>query len=146
MTDSLLMTFKLAAAIVFVAATVLFTIAEWKIFRKAGEKGWKALIPFYCVFVSHHIVGMSHLWFVIEAVIWVTEIALEMLSVIPEAAEIAFLAAVTIFTMISELIHVIRMCTCFGKRTGFKIGMALLPNLFFLILAFGKAEYQKPKH
>lgn len=26
---------------------VLLAIAYWKIFEKAGEPGWKALIPFY---------------------------------------------------------------------------------------------------
>ena len=32
---------------------VLIVIARWKLFTKAGEKGWKAIIPFYNVYVQY---------------------------------------------------------------------------------------------
>lgn len=128
-----------------IAFSVLFVIAEWRILTKAGEKGWKSLIPFYSIFVSHHIVGMHHAWFIAEVITWVTELVFEMVR-FPEPVVVVFGIAVLIFTLLSEAIHIIKMCNCFGKGTGFKIGMLLLPGLFLLIIAYGKAEYQKPEH
>ena len=135
----------LMLAIAGIILTVLFIIAEWRIFTKAGEKGRKSLIPFYSIFVSHHIAGMSHVWFIIEVVTWITEIVLELVK-LPEPVILWFGVAVGVFTLVSEIIHVIKMCNRFGKGTGFKIGMFFLPNLFMLILAFGKAEYHQPEH
>ena len=124
---------------------IALAIGEWNVLKKAGEKGWKSLIPFYNLFLSHHIAGMSHVWFIIEAITWVAEFLFELFS-FPEPVVFWFGIATGIFTLVSELIHVIKMCNCFGKGTGFKIGMALIPEVFFMILAFGKAEYTKPKH
>lgn len=138
-------TIGIIIALAAIAVAALFIVAEWRILTKAGEKGWKSLIPFYSIFVSHHIVGMGHIWFILEVITWVAELVFELVK-LPEPVVVAFGIATGIFTLISELIHVIKMCDCFGKGWGFKIGMILLPNLFLLILAFGKAEYQKPSH
>ena len=35
------------ASLFTIALVVLVIVALWKIFEKAGEPGWKALIPFY---------------------------------------------------------------------------------------------------
>jgi hypothetical protein len=34
----------------------------WKIFEKAGEAGWKSIIPIYNVYIMYKIVGMKN-WF-----------------------------------------------------------------------------------
>ena len=132
--------------IVVIVVTALFIAAEWKILTKAGEKGWKSLIPFYNIYISHKIVGMSHIWFVLEIIAWIVEILLEIVSAIPSSVGLVFGIATGIFTLVSEVIHIVRMCDCFGKGTAFKVGMVLIPDLFLLILAFGKAEYKKPTH
>ena len=36
-------------SMIFVAFYVLIIVAQWKIFVKAGQEGWKALIPIYNV-------------------------------------------------------------------------------------------------
>ena len=41
---------------------VLLVIAGWKIFEKAGEKGWKAIVPIYNVYIMFKIVNMTS-WF-----------------------------------------------------------------------------------
>ena len=131
--------------IIIAAIYVLFIAAEWRILTKAGEKGWKALIPIYNIYVSHHIVGMSHIWFVLEICTWIVEAIFESVRVIPGWAAIAFGIPTLIITILSELIHIIKMCDCFGKGTLFKIGMILVPNLFTLIIAFDGSKYQAPK-
>ena len=129
-----------------VVLLVLIVISEWKILEKAGEKGWKALIPFYDLFLSHHIVGMKHIWFILEMIIWVIETFIAAVLPFPKWFEIAFLIFTTVFTLLSEVIHINKMCNCFGKGIAFKIGMFFVPYVFPMILAFGPAEYTKPEH
>ena len=70
---------------------VLLTIAQWKLFTKAGEKGWKALIPFYSMFVSHHLIGMRHIWFILDIIFWAIEVILELINGTPMWLERTFL-------------------------------------------------------
>lgn len=135
----------------FVIVTVLLllyyaglTVAEWNLFKKAGEKSWKALIPVYSLFVSHHLIGMSHLWFILDVIFWAIEIALEMFKVTPLWIEDVFFSIAMIVTIISEILHIMRLCYCYTKSERFGIGLFLCPPLFSLILAFDKSEYHPP--
>ena len=60
----------IVASAVLLLYYILLTTSEWKLFTKAGEKSWKSLIPFYNLFVSHHLIGMSHIWFSLDIVFW----------------------------------------------------------------------------
>lgn len=40
-----------AIMLISIAISILMIIANWKLFTKAGEKGWKCLIPFYNVYI-----------------------------------------------------------------------------------------------
>ena len=135
-----------ASIIIYVALTAIYIISEWMIFKKAGEKSWKALIPFYSVFVSHHIVGMSHVWFIIEVITWIAELVFEILESVPKPVDFWFGIFTLTFTLVSAVVHGIKLCNCFGKGTSFKVGLILLPEVFLMILAFGKAEFTKPEH
>lgn len=43
---------------------VLQVIAYWKIFEKAGEPGWKAIIPFYNTYTQYKFTWNANLyWF-----------------------------------------------------------------------------------
>ena len=139
-------TFEIALVLLFIYYA-LMTIAQWKLFTKAGEKGWKALIPFYNIFVSHHLIGMSHIWFILDIIFWVIEIALELIKGTPVWLEETFFSIAIMVTIISEIIHIIKLCYCYTKRELFGVGLFLLPPLFSMILAFGKSEYNLPlKH
>lgn len=39
--------FLITAGLIALIATVVLVIANWKIFKKAGEPGWAAIVPFY---------------------------------------------------------------------------------------------------
>ena len=136
----------------FVIVTVLgilyyagLTVAEWNLFKKAGEKSWKSLIPVYNLFVSHHLIGMSHIWFILDLVFWAAEVLLEMFKVTPLWIEDVFFSIAGIFTIISEIIHIMKLCYCYTKSERFGIGLFLCPPLFSLILAFDKSEYHPPR-
>ena len=54
-----LFAFALTVGIIYY---ILYIIAGWKLFEKAGEQGWKALIPIYNSYIYYKIVGMKK-WF-----------------------------------------------------------------------------------
>src|SRR5207247_3757401 len=51
-------------AVVWVALAILMIAALWKIFVKAGEPGWAAIVPIYNLIVILKIVGKP-LWWII---------------------------------------------------------------------------------
>lgn len=105
--------------IIFILATVVFVIAAfWKIFTKAGEEGWKAIIPIYNMIVLLKIVGKPGWWF--------------FLFLIPI---VNYVFIIWTYNMLSK---------SFGKDEGFTAGLVLLGIIFFPILGFGSAQYQGP--
>ena len=107
-------------AMVFVvlwAAIALLMIASlWKVFTKAGEPGWAAIVPIYNLIVLLKIAGKPAWWF--------------LLMLIP------------VVNFIVAIIMVIALAKNFGKGTGFAIGLLLLAPIFYPVLGFGSAKYQ----
>jgi hypothetical protein len=95
--------------------SVIMVVAMCKIFAKAGQAWWKALIPIYSLFVFVSIAGKE--WW------WVLLLCIPILN-------IAFFF----------LIH-IALARRFGQGALFGVGLALVGVIFFPLLAFGKSEY-----
>ena len=137
---------------------ILLVIATWKILEKAGEKGWKALIPIYNTYLLFKIVGAKK-WF------WISFASSFCGSLICSAngfnpsdmtAEqiqaydfgghpivIVALIVMAILGVTVNIIYVIRTAKAFGKGKGFAVGLYFLPNIFWLILGLGSAKYHK---
>lgn len=111
--------------VIAIAIVVLQIVANWKIFTKAGEKGWKAIIPFYNTAILYKISGMSP---------WLALLYIGL-----------FIPVINVFVCIAfavlNLYQPINLAKGFKKSTGFTVGMIMLPFIFDLILAFGKSEY-----
>jgi hypothetical protein len=97
---------------------VVMVAALWKIFEKAGEPGWAAIVPLYNLIIILKIIGKPLWWIVLFVVPCVNIVAAVLLAV--------------------ELAKV------FGKGIGFAIGMIVMPFIFYPILGFGSAEYRRP--
>ena len=89
-------------------------ISYIKIFSKAGQSWWKALIPFFNLFIFTKVVEKP-VWFI---VLYLT---------LP----------------IGYLLSAFQIARLFGKNITFSIGLIFLPIIFFPLLAFGKSEYKK---
>ncbi len=98
----------------FVVFLVLI-ISYWKIFEKAGEPGWAAIIPIYNVIILLKIVGRPIWWIV--------------------------LLLIPFLNIIFLIIVVLDLAKAFNKGSGFAIGLLLLGIVFSPILAFGDAQY-----
>lgn len=125
----------LAITIFLIAAGLVLIIALWKIFEKAGEKGWKSLIPFYSSYIEFKLAwSVSYFWFYLAALVltWLT-------GSFP-ILRVTFAITATVF----NIILLAKLAKSFGKSGGFAVGLVLLNPVFLMILGFGSAEYCGP--
>ncbi len=144
-------------AVAGIAIAILLIVAMWKLFKKAGEPGWKALIPIYDVYILYKISGAKS-WFwgllVAEIVVFIdTCVATANGGIVTDAAgnvtevkDISFaivVAAMAIFELICYIVLCGKLSKAFKRGVGTAIGLFFFPNIFTLILAFGSAKYDK---
>ena len=136
---------------------VLLIIAGWRIFEKAGEKGWKILIPIYDAYILFKICGIKN-WFWVMLCISIIA-AIMMGANMPPYIEDSYgyhinydilvdypvyltATAITCVSSIAFTIAIaVKLAKAFGKGVGYTLGLIFLPNIFTLILGFGKAKY-----
>lgn len=119
-------TITMIVGLIGLVIAVLQIVAMWKIFVKAGEEGWKAIIPIYNSVVLFKIAGLSP---------WLLLIYIGMC--IPF---INFLASIAVIVISAILCG--RLAKAFGKGTGFAVGLFFLSSIFYMILGFGSSTYQ----
>jgi hypothetical protein len=93
----------------------------WKVFEKAGQPGWAAIVPFYNLYIlTMEIAKKEVLWFIVYV----------------------FLAPV------GGVIVGMEVAKRFGRSDGFGIGLGLLPFVFYPMLGFSDARYDNnpPAH
>jgi len=102
--------------ICYFVVIILLIAAMWKVFSKAGQPGWAAIIPIYNIYVMCKVAGRPGWWLLLMLIPFVN-----------------FIIAIILNLDIAKN---------FGKGAGFGIGMAFLPFIFWPILGFGSAQYQ----
>ena len=131
----------------------LIFAAEWRIFSKAGEPGWKALIPGYNTYVHykvstlkrplmHTIVSavLSSLNIIASRAVLLTEIY-NISSTLSHLSRPIIYFGLGLPVAILGGISLFKLAKAFGQSTGFAVGLILLPLVFQPILGFGKAQY-----
>ncbi len=98
------------------AIGLLTLVSLWRVFTKAGQPGWAAIIPFYNFYVLCKIAQKPGWW-------WV-------------------LLLIPVVNWIIALIVKLGVSENFGKSSAFGVGLWLLPMIFYPILAFGEAQYR----
>jgi hypothetical protein len=102
--------------LVWLAVMVVILAGFWKVFTKAGQPGWAAIIPIYDLIVLLQIVRRP-LWWIV-------------------------LLFIPLVNVIVGIIVMVDLARVFGKGIGFGVGLLLLPFIFFPVLGFGDAKYQ----
>ncbi len=106
------------SSIISLAISVLAIVAAWVLFTKAGEAGWKSIIPIYNGWTMCKIVyGQG--WKI-------------------------FLMLVPVLNFIFAIAYSIRIAQVYGKGIGFGILNLFFAPITTLILAFGNSSYQGP--
>lgn len=145
--------FVLLFVLVFYILTV---IASWKILVKAGEKGWKALIPIYNVYVLYKIVKMQKWFWITLCASFIYSIILSLNGYNPDTNQfnenltVGNTVAVGISTVVMmaiglyvQITYAIRTSRAFGHGAAFAVGLFFFQNIFWLILGFGSSKYHK---
>ena len=104
--------------ILYLVIIVLMLVALWKIFTKGQKAGWTMIIPVLNILQILDLAGKPW-WWIILLCIPVVDI------------------------VILFIVH-IALAQAFGKSAGFGIGLTLLAPIFYLMLGFGSAQYQRP--
>jgi len=105
-----------ALSVIWLAFAVLMIAAMWKVFVKAGEPGWAAIVPIYNFIVLLKIAGKPIWWIILLFIPFVN-----------------FIVAILLMFSLAKN---------FGKGGGFAIGLILLPFVFLPMLAWGDARYR----
>lgn len=133
---------------------ILGLIAGWKIFEKAGERGWKVLIPIYDVYIFFKIVGMKAWFWVSFLITLVASIAMAAMGFDPSKIDANSFSGNTlvpaliyvaemVFMLIVSIVYCVRLAKVFGHGIGYTLGLILFPGIFMMIIAFGKSKYDK---
>ncbi len=145
MTDSLAMLILGAGFLGLLLGLVLYivyVIGCWKIFTKAGEPGWKSIIPLYNSYIVYRIAGRSKLFIAVVVLTIVN-------ALLPKGDDVSILISL-LALLISLALLVISwlknksLAEAFGHGTGFAIGLLLIPFVFNIILGFDSSEYTQP--
>jgi hypothetical protein len=102
--------------VVWIAAVVLSLAGWWKIFDKAGQPGWAAIIPIYNLFVMLQIAAKPWWWLI--------------------------LLCIPVVNLVVLAIVCIEIARRFGQGAGFGLGLTFLSFIFAPILGFGAATYR----
>lgn len=107
--------------LVYLAFIVVFIMAGWKVYEKAGEPGWKSIVPFYNSYTLFRIAGRNGWGF--------------LLMLIP-------LVNIVVLFMV-----MIDLGKHFGKSALWSVFLLVFFSLIgWLILGFGDDEYVGTKH
>jgi hypothetical protein len=106
----------LVVLLIQLAFLVLIVASLWRVFTKAGQPGWAAIVPIYNMVVLLQIINKP-IW-------WILLFLIPLVNIV-----------ISIITMVS-------LATVFGRGVGFAIGLIFLPFIFLPILAFSDSEYE----
>ena len=150
---ALIASMGIALMLVGLVLWILLVIAHWMMFEKAGEKGWKAIIPIYSDYIAFKIAWSGKAFWIFFVVTIIVSVLSATYSVNgtrtslmadnPVIAIIAFVGA--IFLLVWFIMYCLKTCKAFGKGTGMGVLMVFFPNIVTLILGFGSAQYVGPQ-
>lgn len=135
-----------------IALCILEIVASWRIFTKAGEQGWKCLIPIYNVYILFKIANNDGFLKLIGAsVSYIFVFFIGGLFSVwgPQDGKyivIIFACICIIAAYIYLLVVLYKMYADLSERFGFErifaLGLLLLNPVFMCIIGFSNAKYR----
>lgn len=144
-------------ALVCVAIAVLTIIARWKIFTKAGEAGWKCIIPIYSDYIEWKIswTNMTMFWVSIALILGgaligsftgTFVVSSDGQVVAGSGGFVGILCMILMFAgAILGLVQKFKLFKSFGKGAGWFVLYLFFQTIITLVLGFGSAQYQGPQ-
>ena len=120
---------------------IFLAVGYWKIFAKAGEASWKALIPILNTYTRYQISWSP-------SIFWLSIVLSAVNGLIPEDAGF-IIATAGVVVSIAGLVISAKSCGklagAFGHGTGFAVGLFFLEPIFVLILGLDGSRFQGAK-
>lgn len=105
--------------LIWIVIAVIAIAAMWKIFTKAKQPGWAAIIPIYNIYILLTIVGRPAWWILLYLIPFVN--------------------------IIVSVIVSVDLAKSYGKSATFGVvGLWIFSLIGYLMLAFGDAKYKGP--
>ncbi len=120
-------------------AWVISIIPMWRLFEKAGQPGWQAIIPVYSSYMLYKISWKPSMFFITLILGIVASILLQLNDYMALAV---IGGIINIAVMVLGIIFNHKISKSFGHGAGFTVGLIFLSLIFLYILAFGSSEYQ----
>ncbi len=123
---------------------VLQIVAWWRIFTKAGEKGWKSLIPFYSTYIQFKISWDTVYFWILLLLPLATGLMGAIGTAIGGVLGVVIALIVLVASLVATIISVTltyRLSQAFGHGVGFALGLLFLQPIFALILGLGGDQY-----
>lgn len=138
--------FTVFTVIALVYAT-LMVVATWRIFKKAGTGGWKALIPIYADYTFYKIAWKKKYFFIAFVLAIISSVLSNLAAPFSEHTLVLILASFLFLlaAVIIDIISIVKLAKVFRKGGWFAAGLIFLPIIFIPILGFGKAKYKRRK-
>lgn len=114
-----------ASVLVGLLFYILIAVAAWRIMVKAGEPGWKGIIPVYNIYSLYKISWKTNMFWAL--------LVLELLSFVGWICSVAGL--------VIGIMGLHKVSKAFGHGAGFTLGLIFLNPIFLLILGFGSSQY-----
>ena len=121
--------------------------ANWRIFTKAGEAGWKSIIPVYSDYISYRIAWQpSYFW--LTLILGIVASGVSAAATSGDGTNTTILLVVSLIRLIMAIISIMysfKLAKAFGRGPGFALGLIFLQPIFLLILGFGNDSYYGPE-
>jgi hypothetical protein len=138
-------------SVIAIIYAVLTIIARWKVFTKAGEAGWKSIIPIYSDYVEWKLSWNNITMFWVMLGLTVVGAVLNSMGANSASADggMNFMSIIGLIALLAgtviALIQKYKLFLSFGKSIGWFIGYIFLNNIMILVLGLGSSEYQGPQ-
>lgn len=135
--------FMVVIIIISLVIAILKLIGTWKMLTKAGESGWKSLIPFYNQWTLCKVAGISPYW-VLEII--VVSMINTVLNGILGSNVISVILSLIVYanTIYFLVILSISLAKSFGKDTGFGVATVFFSFITYPMMGMGSATYAGP--
>lgn len=147
--QNLILTMLAAIAIpvlvISLAWMIVTIIGHWKLFEKAGQPGWKSIIPIYNEYCIYKIGWNGGIYWINLLLTILSGFFLYKMGAEQVILWVLLAMLVSLLTFILRIVFCIKLAQAYNKNGAFALGLILIYPLFVLILAFGDAEYVKNK-
>ena len=148
--------FYIGIMVFSLALTVVVLVAQYKLFEKAGEAGWKAIIPFYSALVMSKIATgkktLGAIWIAVYSVFMIfymgfysRQMMMTLNSSHMSASDAASMMFSALFILVLSIgaavltgILMFKFAKSYGKSEGWCIAMIFLSGILIIAMGFDK--------